>query len=589
MTLRRTSSSPLPADLRTAWQRLGDPASLSLPVALIYLPFAFAGPLFIDTQRMGGSVALWFVVGLVGWLVLFAVLTICRYLLRPLRRGRSVATIIAIAAAVATRSIALTLAAQVLGLTPFGDFTYRLNAAIFTQSALLIASAIVVSSYVHNGRLAADLVVRQGRLTKLSSESRARLANLREQISTQVHRSVDPLVAQLDEVSHRAGSSREGFQHAIAQIVDEELRPLSQRLADAATLPSSEEAPPELAKTSRPALPDRVLLGKLFRPVGSTLLAALLASSQAIRAANLLDGVLFTMALALSLGVIVALMRVMTIQVEVRAWVGVAIATVATALSFSVMVVAWEMTPLPMPPDLQWAALYSGLFIGVLLALEYVVNERRSATEDQLRVSVEQLQAQSSMLRQHEYIASRQLSYVVHGSVQAALNAAAMRLSITEHLNQEVIATIRRDIEEAIARIDTSGSAYVMLVQSLADLVDLWEGTAQVRWTMDHRTIRSLAESPPTAASVGEIITECTSNAIRHGRATKVDIRIEATGDIVVVHVVDDGAGLPTNIEPRLGTRMLDELCLYWSRCSADGATTVTAQLATDRALQATA
>ena len=579
------SRSALPADIRTAWQRLGDPAALSLPVALIYLPFAFAGPLFIDTVRMGGSVVSWFLVGLVGWVALVATFTVVRWIIGPLRRGRSLATVAAITLSVTARSIALTLTAQGLDLTPVAEFAYRLNSAIFTQSALLIASAIVVSSYVHHGRLAADLLDRQRRLTQMSTESRMRLERLRERISGQVRRAIDPLIAQLDDLSRRAGSCGDGLQESIQQIVDEELRPLSQRLADAASLPESEGGGTEPVKLSRPPIPRQVSLGLLLRPLPSGLLAILLASSQAIRASTVLDGVLFTVVISVSLGVSVALMRRMLMRVRTSVSVGIVLATVVVAVVFALIVALWERSPLPMPPDLQWAALYSGAFIGVLLALEYVVNERRTATEEQLRSSLEELQAHSSMLRQHEYIASRQLSYVVHGSVQTALNAAALRLSLAEHPDEALLTTIRSDIDEAIGRIDTSGSAYVMLVQTLAGLVELWEGTAQVIWSMDHRTVRLLAESPPTAASVGEIVTECASNAIRHGRARQVKVRIQAMGDVIEVRVTDDGCGLPGVIEPRLGTRMLEELCLTWERTSTEAGTVVVAQLATERAL----
>jgi nitrate/nitrite-specific signal transduction histidine kinase len=156
---------------------------------------------------------------------------------------------------------------------------------------------------------------------------------------------------------------------------------------------------------------------------------------------------------------------------------------------------------------------------------------------------------------------------------------------MAQEADRDLITTIRFDLEAAIARIDTSGSAYVMLVQTLADLVELWEGTAQVSWTMNHRTVRLLAESPPTASSVGEIVTECTSNSIRHGRAQHVKFAIEAFGDVIRVTVIDDGSGVPAIIEPRLGTRMLDELCLNWERTSNREGTTLIADLATERSL----
>lgn len=585
MVPRAASRHALPADIRTAWQRLGEPAALSFPVALIYLPFAFAGPLFIDTRRLGGDVSTWLVVGLAGWLALLAGLMGGRWIIRHLHRGRTIATIAVIATSVVARALVLTLSAQALQLTPTAEFAYRLNAAIFTQSALVIASAIVVSSYVHHGQLAADLLARERRLTELSVESSTRLERLRGQISDQVRRAVDPFITQLNALIGTAGSGKEGLQSGIQQIVDEELRPLSYRLADAASVPTTDAALVELSRPARPPLPDRIPLGQLFRPLPSGLLAALLASSQAVRASNVLDGVLFVLVLSVPLALSLAVMRLFAMRIRVPVWWGLGIVTAAVAVMFALIILGWEQTPLPMPPDLQWAAFYSGAFIGLLLGLEFLVNERRTITENRLRESVEELQMHSSMLRQHEFIASRQLSYVVHGSVQTALNAAAMRLSMAQGADRDLITTIRSDLEAAIARIDTSGSAYVMLVQTLADLVELWEGTAQVSWTMNHRTVRRMAESPPTAASVGEIVTECTSNSIRHGRAQHVKVAIEAVADAIRVTVTDDGLGVPAIIEPRLGTRMLDELCLNWERTSNREGTTVVADLVTERSL----
>lgn len=585
MAPQASSRKVLTVEIRSAWQRLGDPAALSIPVALIYLPFAFAGPLFIDTRRVGGSVVAWFLVGLAGWFALVAALFLMRWLIRPLRRWRPVATIVVIMLSVVARSVVLAIVAEALELTPVKEFGYRLNAAIFAQSALLIASAIVVSSYVHHGQMATDLLARQRELTQLSLESRFRLQQMRGEIADQVRQAVDPVITQLQALGHSMGGNKDELQAGIQRIVDEELRPLSHRLADAAALPAAEASIPELTRPSRPPLPDRISLGQFLRPLPSGLLAVLLASSQAFRASSVADGVLLVLALSVPFALSLAAMRLLLLRILVPVGWGLAIVTAVPAVMFLLIVNFWEMTPLRMPPDLQWAALYSGGFIGLLLGVEYLVNERRTATENQLRESVEELQGHSSMLRQHEFISRRQLSYVVHGSVQTALNAAALRLSTAEVAGDELITLIRTDIEAAISRIDTSGSAYVMLVQTLVDLVDLWDGTASVTWTMNHRTIRRLAESPPTAASVGEIVTECTSNAVRHGRARHVKVTIEAVRDTIRVSVADDGSGMPMIIEPHLGTRMLDELCLSWERTSGGVGTIVIAELATERAL----
>jgi glucose-6-phosphate-specific signal transduction histidine kinase len=70
-------------------------------------------------------------------------------------------------------------------------------------------------------------------------------------------------------------------------------------------------------------------------------------------------------------------------------------------------------------------------------------------------------------------------------------------------------------------------------------------------------------------------------NAIRHGRASHVNVGIEARSSHLLIAISDDGRADGHEAQRGLGSRMLDEMCVSWSRESDDCGTTLTAELAT--------
>jgi hypothetical protein len=236
----------------------------------------------------------------------------------------------------------------------------------------------------------------------------------------------------------------------------------------------------------------------------------------------------------------------------------------------------------PVPEHIRLAAVVMGGVVGGMVAFYAVVTARREATEDELRSSVEGLQATLSELRQHEFVTRRELGLILHGTVQSALHAAVMRLAAHPAPDTALLSEIRRDISAATARLDAPQGSDALLVDTLADIAELWDGTCTVRWTLDHQTLRLLVESPAAAASVAEITRECVANAIRHGQATEVWITIARSGDRVVVTSLDNGPA-STDWSPGMGTRLLDELTMWWTHETADPGTRVQAVVVVSR------
>lgn len=581
--------------IRWNWMRLGDPAALSPAVTYLYAPFGLAGPLFIDPKRLGGNFLQWIVIAVLGQLALMLVFWIGRIFARKKseKSGHPVFNLGVIVISVVVRGVVLALSAYQIGVIETLEFGYRLESGLVGQTAALIVVALVASSFQYHRRIAQDLAQERLDLNQASETMSTRLAEMENAIRSEVHGSIDPLIKQLDESLDQIANATDSIQvrESLRDIVDNELRPLSHRLsAPTALIAEIKEDRQELKSVPIP-ISSQIPLRTLISPSVVALLAALLALSQSIRALEPPNSIFFPILSGALMYILLASFRLILGSWVVKTWFGVVIATGLVLLAVVVVlnILSALNLQIPIPPEL--AALISVGSIGFLSAVYMVITERRSLTEEQLRAALLEEQHYVSLLRQGEFLARSHLGYLIHGTLQSTLTAAAMRLASHTQPDSELIAEIRRSISRAVAKLDSPNDSYFYLIETLTDIAELWKGTCDVHWTMDYRTVRIMVESSSAAVSVAEISRESVANAIRHGLANNVWITISEpdqsltsdaqTRNLIVVSVRDDGQGMDPNWKPGLGSQMLDELCLEWNRVSGLPGTYLNALIAT--------
>lgn len=572
------------SELRWAFARLGEPAALSQPVALLYLPFGAVGPLVVDSQRLGGDLADWLVIALASQVALMVAFALAhRVVFRPGRdRRRPMATIVAIWIAVTLRAFVLGFLTFRLGMADTLELPYRVGSALIIQAGFLAVLAMLVSAFERIRAMAGALEAQRVQLAAVNESLLARIDETEAVVVSQVRRLIDPLIRQIDGLATRvnaaSGSDSASIRESIRALVDDELRPLSHRLASAeSTAPTEGWA--EAVRPVTVPLPERAAVPHLLNPAWSGILLALIAASQVIREPQ--GGA--TLAFPVISGVLMwAVLRgvgVLTARWVPRLWLGILMTALFTGVAAFATIEMQRMLHLPVPAFIGFGALLIGGLLGALMAGYSAVTDQREATEEQLCRSIEELAQASSALRQRAFLARRQLSLVIHGSVQSALHAAALRLAAHPEPTPQLIDSIHQDIVRALAKLDDPLTATQLVVDTLGELTDLWRDTCNVGWTMSHRTVRSLAESTTSAVSVAEIAREAVSNAVRHGRASQVTISIVADDGIVVLTIDDDGTGLDPSRVTGLGSRMFDELCVSWSRERVGETTRLTCSL----------
>lgn len=153
---------------------------------------------------------------------------------------------------------------------------------------------------------------------------------------------------------------------------------------------------------------------------------------------------------------------------------------------------------------------------------------------------------------------ARESARVLHGSLQTRLIACAVAIDHAADTGDlQALTSALEQARQVLAdplpvHAPRIGTTWEEAERAAA----LWAGLCDVV-TYLHPGAEDLP--PESAARIGRIIEEALTNAVRHGGATSVEIRIEPASERTVrVEVTDDGCG-PTGGAPGLGSSFLDD------------------------------
>jgi len=216
----------------------------------------------------------------------------------------------------------------------------------------------------------------------------------------------------------------------------------------------------------------------------------------------------------------------------------------------------------------------TGLMVRVALAMLVSTLATLHVHGEQLREGLASTNAQLEELiariRRETWLMHRSVSLAVHGTVQSALISTAMRLTAAGR-NRDSIEDARRRLEDALSAIASNQGHSASLEVALDELRGLWSPIVHISHDVIADAALRLGEDPGLSRCVIEICREATSNAIRHGSATVIDITIGIVGDLVEVWIRDNGDGVSEGALAGLGTQMLDETCFRWSLVECPG------------------
>ena len=458
------------------------------------------------------------------------------------------------------KNVATLALCPLFGIEDQGVFLYRMVGGFSIGLAMILVFNALLGSKLAREKNLLALEEKERELLGFRENVSELFKDEEQQISERTSASLTPRIL---EFQNQASSNSNLVSMALElkRFAIDEVRPLSHNLAAQAALLKNSVKSFKETKVQEPKT--YIALGKTIRPV-STLLLAFFGwfslSPLVLPEATILDLFVAALVFLLSMGVIKYLAKSIK-QIELgKALVFIPIIAAANSVAPYVLMYLIPHTPNEgeLLPSLYVVSALSAMTTSYI----YCIDMSRLVVEERLRVIVDGFARENKLFEQKLWVAKYSWAAKLHGTVQAALTAASLRLARSSNPSPKVIAEVVTDLQRAIDALKVSGQPEISLKDCLADIALAWEGICQVEYDLDTSWNTEEEFSVETKIVLNEIIKEAVSNAVRHGLAKKVAVQLQLTseGDLLLL-VSNNGTEPIFSGKETLGMKTFDALC----------------------------
>lgn len=568
--------------LREAVNNASGPVALSNRVLWQFVPISFLLVLISNPSRLSGSYLEWVLIATVGLTATVVVLLAFRATILPSTEGRGpkrLLTSIAYLVAGLVRGTSVYLTGAFLGIMPPEEFVYRfIGGPLFVYGAISML-AIFNASRIRHEKTLAELEIEKAQLDELRGGIRERIRLQRADLLKRVQGVLAPVV---DEVKTQLHTSPSELSHRLRDVVETVVRPLSHDIGRGSKVDDEVNTITSRAAqaTAKSRFPTRLSAGDMMVPE----LTAFATASIAITA-NFINfpGVVLQSSV-LSLLAVYAGYKILQrafskLWVDFVAALAISILGAVAVAMFTAFVLS--LFSFQLDQALIWQFILSQVVLTLLtFYMQFLRTQRRDAEVEMTRV-ISDLAILNSQLRQEVWLNRRRIASILHGSVQAALYASAIRLAKVESPTSEEVESVQHDIAAAISKLE-SGDGGETFVDVLVQIHDVWEGAVEVELPeITQEILKQLESNQVASACAAEVVREAVSNAVKHGKAEHVVIAVEQTNPhLLGITVTNDGQPLPAEIEAGYGSSILDEVAFTWQLENRGGYTVLGAAIA---------
>lgn len=488
--------------------------------------------------------------------------------------------LVALLVGAVVRGIALGFLLTLVGLTNSPELVFRIVASLTHMAVVVVLLWVVVSEVRGVQSRRRQLLTEREQLMRLQEAAQRDLAHLSDRATDEIRRSI------LDSLGGLQATNSSELGERLRVTIDDVVRPLSHYLA---AQPSAWTAPPASRESSRvdwslafregldparihPVIVPIVLIWlglpiHLFR-FGPTITAAYVAT------------------------VLVAipafwLARKVAIGLTAGRSAGAKATAFVIAVLFGGAVLGLATLPYmqdePQPFVFVAAAPLLALLISAPWAIAESARDQNRELESGLRESTADLRW--TLVRARERYRQREgaLAHALHGRLQASLAAAYLRLdrAVAQGADDAtLLVSLQAEVLESIQALDVLSAEPDPIDKLITLTQSNWSGAADLNFTVGAQARDALAGDPLCARAVNDLIPELVFNSIRHGGATAIDVRLEvADARTLSLSVGDNGSGDLTSSRYGLGSTLLDEATVHWTRSRSETGTTTTCLL----------
>ena len=450
--------------------------------------------------------------------------------------------------------------------------------------AVLVPMSVVVGNARRYSAARVDLLASRERLDTAAQR-------ITSKIDTMEASALEAVRAGLVEALAAAqpGMAADRLEAVVQQVV----RPLSHALAEAHPVADIPVPSSPSARIGWREVIDAAATGRPFLPLSTTVLVVLLSIVSIVLELGIVATAITlpaSAAMGLYLPLVIAnaglarAVRHRGLRTRVALVLGAALGLgVVAGLAANAALVLTGLSLREGDPQVLFRAL---VVVVPLLALPLALARGAAEQESEALASLAGIDAalarKVARMSMVQWAEQRALARSLHGPVQSAIAASALRLrGVAEPDHAVVVESVRGELLGVLDPLGAARSS-VSWERGMQRVVATWEGLVDVDINDGPGVVDALRGDAVGSDIAVEIVTEAASNATRHGRASRVSVRSRLTdaGDLEL-QVTDDGAASLAR-EAGLGTRLLTDCSLAWSRHEGAGGTTVLVVLPVD-------
>jgi signal transduction histidine kinase len=568
--------------LRDAINNAAGPIALSNRVLLQFAPLSFALIIGSSPARLSGTILEWFLVATAGYLVTVFVLLGFRATVLPAtpgRRPKILLTSVAYLVAGLARGLVVYLTGAALGIMPEAELWYRLLGGPLYVYGTIAVLAIFNASRMRHENTLADLEAEKVELDELRGGIRERIRLQRADLLRRVQMALEPAVQQIQS---ELENSSKTVSAKLTDLVDTVVRPLSRDIG------SNSQFDDQVSQISRRAsgaysksrFPSRLSAGAMIVPeiaFFGTASIAIASNVITFPGAVLLTSVLSLVVIFLSYKFFQKLLLNVWVPFLVAFLISISVAVISGVIANT----ALGLLGYQLSPTLYIQSISAQVVITLVsFYMQFLRTQRRDAEREMTNV-VSDLAIMNSQLRQEVWLNRRRIASILHGSVQSALYASAIRLAKTDTPTPEEVAAVQADISAAINKLESTEGAE-NFGEVLEQIKTVWDGAVEIELPIIGVEIQEKLDANPVAsACAAEVVREAVSNAAKHGKAEHVVIALEQTGpNLLGITVTNDGQPLGDEVVAGYGSSILDEVAFTWQLENRGGFTVLGAAIA---------
>jgi hypothetical protein len=562
-----------------------------LPEALLSVPVFGLSFLWVALVQIGewaalgdspGNLALRLVLSLVGHVVMFAFPFITLQVLSPRvgARSRTWLLLVSVVLGAAVRGIVLGILFTLTGVTASPEFVFRVIASISHLAVIVVILWFLVSEVrgLHARRY--QLITERDQLLVLQQGAQRDLERLGVRTCEEVRSAI------LESLDGLRATNSTALRERLHVTIEDVVRPLSHQLAaqPAAWIPP--QTPPQTMGVDWPLAVREGLNPVRIHPIIVPVLLVWLG----------LPIHLFQYGPTLTAGLVATLIVTVPAfwlarRVAIRLTSGLGAGAKAVAFIVAVVIggVALGLATLtymrgqPQPFLFVVVAPLLALLISGPLAIAEAARDQDRELEADLATTTADLRWALARTREQFRQQDSALAHALHGRLQASLAATALRLdrAVAQGVDDEALLdALQSEILEAVSKLDE--------IDAIPDPTDKvieltqrnWSGAVEITCSLDERVCDALGADPLCARAVNDLIPELVFNSVRHGDASMIDVSLELSDPrTLALTVTDNGRGELIATRYGLGSTLLDEASMTWSRTRVGDCTTTTCLL----------